>query len=117
MNHVPMTKEDFEAILSNIQYTKQPTWRLLLRYDEGGPFLQVEDKVGKDNFVGADLSWRGRKWDLSPHMCVSEVIRTAYKAIQAAEEHEMNECFRYQNIAVFDPHRKITANFLEGPSF
>ena len=102
---VTLTKVEFERIISEIEVPFN--WDLLLRYDDKRPYLQVEDKHGVDNFTGGPLPWRGRKWLLSPHMCISEVVRTAYKAIVTAVEHEVNEQFLYKGEAVFDPHRNI----------
>lgn len=108
MIKTPLTKEDFERILANIEYKSKPTWKLIVRDLEQEHYvLQVEDKQGMDNFSDAPFPWRGRKWLLSVHMTVSEVVRTAYKAIQAAEEHEMAENFRYKGVALFDPHRNV----------
>jgi len=100
-----LTKIDFEKIIANINVPFG--WDILLRYDGKRPYLQVEDKHGVDNFGGEPLPWRGRKWLLSPHMCVSEVVRTAYKAITTAVEHEVNERFLYKGVPVFDPHRNV----------
>jgi len=102
---VTLTKIDFEKIISNISVPFG--WDILVRYDGDRPYLQIEDKNGIDNLTGLPLPWRGRKWLLSPHMCVSEVVRTAYKAMQTAVEHEVNERFLYKGVAVFDPHRNI----------
>jgi hypothetical protein len=51
-----------------------------------------------------DAQWSGRKWFISPHMCQNEVIRTAYKAIECAVAHEMNENFLYRDVAIMTPH-------------
>jgi hypothetical protein len=49
-----------------------------------------------------------RKWYLSSHACESEIIRTAYKAIEAAELHELQENFIYCGQRIFDPHLNLT---------
>lgn len=100
-----LTMIEFQKIIDNISVPFG--WSILLRYDDHRPYLQIEDKNGVDNFTGEPLPWRGRKWMLSPYMCVSEVVRTAYKAMQTAVEHEVNERFLYKGKAVFDPHRNI----------
>lgn len=45
-----------------------------------------------------------RKWFISRHACKAEVVRTAYKAVLAAEEHEVQENFRYQGARIHNPH-------------
>lgn len=101
-----LTSEDFQAIISNISLPF-PTWTLNLEHDGERLFMQVEDKCGIDNFTGEELPWKGRKWMLSPHMCVSEVVRTAHKAVMAAVEHEMDEKFRYKGVSIYDPHTNV----------
>lgn len=46
----------------------------------------------------------GRKWFLSKHACKAEVVRTAFKAVLAAEEHEACEHFWYKGTAIHSPH-------------
>jgi hypothetical protein len=53
---------------------------------------------------GKGTSWRGRKWYLSEHMLMDEVVKTAYLAIRTAVEHEVMEGFLISGHRVFDPH-------------
>lgn len=48
-----------------------------------------------------------RKWMLSWHMTESEVVRTAYKAALAAEEHECSENFLFNGAMLFNPHMHL----------
>jgi hypothetical protein len=50
-----------------------------------------------------------RKWMLYPTMNVSEVVRTAWMAVLAAEEHEARELFRYRGRRIFGPHFDVDA--------
>jgi hypothetical protein len=45
-----------------------------------------------------------RKWFVSRHACKAEIVRTAFKAIVAAEEHEVCENFRYRGARIHSPH-------------
>lgn len=70
---------------------------------EVGPseqWLRVRFKEGAEE-------WTGRKWLLSVHMCKSEVVQTALKAVLAAEEHEAREKFFYRGRAIFGPHYDV----------
>lgn len=51
--------------------------------------------------------WSGRKWMLSPHMVLSEIVSTAYAAYERAEIHETKEAFRYKGAAVMGPHQHM----------
>lgn len=50
---------------------------------------------------------RCRKWQLSYHMTQSELVRTAFKAALAAEEHEASEAFKYKGAMIYDPHLSL----------
>lgn len=104
-----LTDQNFQAILGNIRYQRghDETWVLILQYDDNRPYFQVMGVGSKDPKTGEVINWKGRKWLLSPHMCVSEVVRTAFKAMQTAEEHELCEYFLYKNAAIYSPHRDV----------
>lgn len=55
-----------------------------------------------------------RKWMLSYHMVTSEVVRTAYKALEAAVLHELGELFTYRGVRVYNPHYAVDA-LVESP--
>jgi len=61
-----------------------------------------------------------RKWYVSQHSTVTEVVRTAYKAGIAALEHEFDETFKYKNVSIYNPHINVEAlrlwNQLTGPN-
>lgn len=76
-------------IVKNIEYKD---WRIRVEENKntGYYFLQVIFDA-PDNYTGVMEEQHCRKWQLSTHMVPSEVVRTAYKAILAAEEHEVGE--------------------------
>jgi hypothetical protein len=78
-------------------------WRFVVALDGSRPYLQVEanDKCARS---GNTITWRGRKWFLSPFMSKSEVVQTALKAVLTALEHEARERFLYRGQPVFGPH-------------
>lgn len=95
------TTHEIKEIIDNISYLD---WEVRLRMDGTRPYLQVYGH-GPDPKNGMkDSKWSGRKWMLSPHMCKNEIIRTAYKAVECAVAHEMNENFLYKGVAIMTPH-------------
>ena len=68
----------------------------MLRGDEK-VYLQVQF-MGEDVETGKVELQKCRKWVLSYHMTETEIVNTAFKAIQAAEDHEIREFFRYKGI-------------------
>lgn len=59
--------------------------------------------------TGVPRMQRSRKWLLSPHMTLSEIVQTAFLAVKTAEEHELREAFRYRGEAIFGPHFDVDA--------
>lgn len=45
-----------------------------------------------------------RKWRLENRFTVSDIVRTAWLATLAAEEHEARERFKYKGKSIFGPH-------------
>lgn len=70
----------------------------------GFVYLQVTCPQGIDNVTGDAYAWRGRKWYISEHATVSEIVQTAFKAYLTAIEHEAREQFLWKGQPVFDPH-------------
>lgn len=90
-----MTRTELADVLNDIQYKQYH--HLIVRPFEDAPdrfYLQVFGPNG----------WTGRKWALSWHMTVSEVVLTAFKAFLTFEEHECREAFTYKGQKVLGPH-------------
>lgn len=95
------SEKEIREIISNVSYLD---WEFRLMYDRDRPYLQIHGH-GPDPKEGMrDAQWSGRKWFVSPHMCKNEIIRTAYKALECAVAHEMNELFLYKGVAIMTPH-------------
>lgn len=101
-----MTFRDIVEIVENITYKKG--WTILVNADglEKRPYLQVEFD-GEDAETGNVEKQRCRKWMLSYHMTTTEIVYTALKAIQAAEDHETREFFKYKTVRVANPHFSV----------
>lgn len=93
------TLESIKAIVANCQFND---WTFYVGND-GRTYLQVLFK-DKDRISGEESIQRCRKWYLSDHMVNSEVVRTAYKAVEAAVIHEAQEAFKYKGARVYNPH-------------
>lgn len=94
------------ALIDQIKYERpgRPTWCIRLDWLDGGPraYIQVYGQTGSQ-------AWTGRKWLISDHMTISEIVQTCLKAILAAEEHEAREFFTFRGCPVFSPHLDVTA--------
>lgn len=96
-----ITFAEIEAIVADIEYND---WTFRLgKYGDDTPYLQVLFK-DKDRITGVVEVQRCRKWVLSYHMVRSEVVRTAFQAVQAAVLHETQEAFKYRGARVYNPH-------------
>ena len=49
----------------------------------------------------------GRIWLIMKHHDESDVVRTAFQAISAVEEHERREHFTFDGQVVWNPHAQI----------
>jgi hypothetical protein len=70
---------------------------------KGAPQLQVVFWAADAETGDTEIQYC-RKFILQYTMCNSEVIRTAYKAMQAAIQHELDEGFVFRGVRIFDPH-------------
>ena len=100
-----VTSREFEAWLADIAYLD---WKFLLKYDGNRPYLQLEF-IAPDSLGGPAGSWRSRKWFLSYHMTKTEFVRTAWKAVKTAVEHEAAESFTFKGERVYGPHMDVEA--------
>lgn len=100
-----MDVEKMNEIVSNIVYKD---WRIRIGENNGYYFLQVLFDA-PDNYTGDITEQRCRKWQLSQFMTKSELIRTAYKAVLTATEHEVGEHFRYKGELIYCPHVDVEA--------
>lgn len=96
-------------IADNISYKD---WEFHVRQKGEAIYLQIQFlafcNAGKKNqeLVGTRLMNRQhcRKWMLSEHMTPTEIVRTCYLAVRQAEEHEMQENFKFMGRDIFNPH-------------
>ena len=96
----------YKGVLQNITVGDFSLW--LCESQKGTHYLQIRF-IERDNF---DLNLEActqycRKWLLEPTMSTKDVVRTAYKAYQAAVEHEAAERFLYKGEAVYNPHLDV----------
>jgi hypothetical protein len=94
------TTSTIERLISEIKYKD---WDIVLRYDKLRPYIQVQFNA-PDAFTGEVERQYCRKWMLSYYMTDSEVVRTAYKAVEAAVLHELQEDFRFVGEPIYRPH-------------
>lgn len=91
--------ERMEGIIGRIEYKN---WDFV--FYSNGSYLQIQFIAPcHDNPMNNSLQ-KGRKWLISEHMTDSEIVQTAFLAIQVAEEHEMRETFKFEGQAIFGPH-------------
>lgn len=94
---------DVESVLRQISYPGGD-----FRWDSSRRLLSF-GMVVRDVQSNAEARQWGRKWYVSEHSCLSEVVQTALKAVLTFVEHEVREVFRYDGCAVFNPHIDVEA--------
>lgn len=92
---------------SNIQYKD---WDFFIGERYGTPYLQIKfwaadntDKTGKKPLEYQHC----RKWMLSEWMTPTELVETAWAAVQRAELHEAAELFEYKGVTVYNRHTNV----------
>lgn len=106
----------FQNILESIS-CGVPGWKLeggsaFLGFTNGLTSSQFWLRVtaqGSDNDTGKPCTWTGRKWIVSRHATVSEIVQTALKAVLTASEHEIREGFKWRGVRCYDPHLDVNA--------
>lgn len=99
------TLEQIKEIVEQIKFSN---WEFIIKEKNDVPYLQIQF-MGACNDSGSVERQYCRKWQLSYYMVTSEVVRTAYKAVLAAVEHEASENFYYKNARIFNPHVDVEA--------
>jgi hypothetical protein len=101
------TAESFRALIAQV---KCGDFEFIIRERNGDFSLQIQ-------FDAVDNTWSGngivlerqycRIWPLQDTMCDSEVVRTAWKASEAATLHELEEQFKFQGEMIYSPHMNV----------
>lgn len=100
--------DKWSAIRETISNIKYKDWKISVFAKGDEAYLQIHfDAPDADS--GRLMKQSCRKWKLSTHMTPTEVVRTAWKAVLAAEEHEAEETFRFKGQAVYSPHFDVLA--------
>jgi hypothetical protein len=92
--------ETVESVLLDIEFCDH--YLLFANANQDELYIQV-GIIGSDNYVASKDTHQakivfGRKWRIEPQLPTSEIIQTAFLALQKAREHEIRELFRlHQN--------------------
>jgi len=97
-------RELLDLLLSYI--TLPQGWRVEVHTKGDGHLIQIVFDA-PDTETGEPKEQRCRKWYVSQHAAPTEIVRTVYKAGLAALEHEFDETFKYQGIAIYNPHLNV----------
>lgn len=100
-----MNKKEIQTILSKIKYKN---WNFFVGEKNGVLYLQLKFNA-PDNYTGELEEQFCRKFQLSEHMVKSEIVETAWLAVQRAELHEAGENFWYEEVLPYCPHIDIDA--------
>lgn len=85
-------------------------WVVELRFHDKEkkiPYIVIADHDGICNVTGEHLDWEGRPWTMNPNWSDMEIIRTIYKAVLTAVEHEIGERFLVDGVPIYNPHRNL----------
>lgn len=101
-----MNFEEFDEwhgkILATLSLIRYRDWNYTVVRHNDDLFLQI-------TFFADGKEQKCRMWYLWPGMESTGIVKTAWAATLAAEEHEAREQFRYRGVKVFNPHLDIDA--------
>jgi len=101
---VRMTLDMVNRVISNLEYENYS-----FTVDVIGENV-ITVKVVFDTICtisGEPLRAECRPWIVENESTESEVVRTIYKATEAAVVHELQEKFKYNGKVVYDPHTQL----------
>lgn len=110
--------DEIKEVLACCTY---PGFEFEMKVVEGGDittaYMQVRCREGVDTTTGGAADWKGRKWQLSRYMTDSEIVVTAWAAVQRALLHEAAEMFKFRDAAIFDRHINVhgLVELVKGP--
>lgn len=96
-----------QSLYTLIEKCEFNDWNIKLRWDKDRPYLQVQFMAPCNMGHREPYEQRCRKWFLSLHMTDSEVINTAFLAIERAVLHETKEQFKFDGQPIFRPHYSV----------
>lgn len=103
------TPKEIEAIVAEVSIGDlydRPHFRLLQKDD--GFLLQFIYFEASVNDPGSEpIEQRCRKWYMSAFSTKTEIVRTAFKAVQASMMHRLGEHFRYRGKQIHSPHLHV----------
>ena len=104
-----MKKDQIQAILAQVKFRN---WEFVLGDNNGALYLQIQfdapcNFAATRGLVQEPERQHCRKWQLSPHMTRSEIVGTAWLAVEQAVKHEAAEQFTYRGEAIFDFHFSV----------
>lgn len=95
-----MTLSRIQNILQQVKFND---WTFVSKPMGDGFYIQVQFHA-PDNHGEGTTEQHGGKYYISKHAIKDEIIKTAWKAVISAVEHEAREQFLYCGIPIFDPH-------------
>lgn len=98
---------DFQKVMAQVSY---PGFEFRLggnTANADAPWLQIICANAIDTDTGLPTSWRGRKWRLSYFMTDTEIVQTAWAAVERALMHEAREMFKFKGLAIYNRHLNV----------
>ncbi len=95
-----LTLNGLKGIIEDIKYKD---WKINVE-ERADCFTIKVTFMAEDIHTGKEELQHCRKWFISKHACRAEIVRTAYKAVVAAETHEVDENFKFRSVRVYSPH-------------
>lgn len=91
-------------VLGRVRYKD---WGFLVTGDQDGDLMIQVDFLAPDNITGKPERQLGRRWLIEYNSTPTQIVQTAFLAVQRAEMHELAEQFTYKGATVFNRHLDV----------
>jgi len=92
--------DEVHKVLSRIHY---PDYEFSVE-QRGEVMLMKATYVEEDIQTGSVATQTTRKWYISPHAALSEIVQTAFLCILTSAEHRVREHFKFDGGRPYGPH-------------
>lgn len=96
--------QSIRTIVDRLSY---PGFEFRLGTSRTEVWLQIVCKDGVNTVTGESEMWKGRKWKLSYYATDTEIVQTAWAAVERALIHEASELFKYKGVAIYNRHLSV----------
>ena len=103
-----MQTDSMDRILTVLNRVKFRNWTFHLREIANEVYVLQVMFDAPCNDTGLMKAHCGRNWIINSDASEDSIVKTAWMAVEIAMRHELMEQFKYNGVAIFDPHAHVS---------